>query len=180
MYIDFVTQIACKSALTVLLIVRRVFASQRVPVCLPATLVDSSSFCFATCVCLPATLVDSSSCVDPSSMWKFVALVASEERKSIPGGTKIDPLELQNRAKIDLGAPRSAQERPRAPQKRPKSDQRAPQERPRAPQERPRAPQEHPRACQERPRSPRKCPRVPHERPRSPRGHKNNQKHVKT
>ena len=78
-------------------------------------------------------------------MWKFVALVGSEGRKSILGGTKIHPLELQNRAKIDLGAPKSAQERPRATQERP----RAPQERPRATQERPKAPQERPRATQE-------------------------------
>ena len=36
---------------------------------------------------------------------------ASEGRKRTPGGTKIEPLGLRNRAKIALGAPRSAQER---------------------------------------------------------------------
>ena len=62
--------IACKSALTILPLVRRDFASQRASVCLrlgssrrafasqrvsacrPATRVNSSSLCFDTCVCL--------------------------------------------------------------------------------------------------------------------------------
>ena len=51
---EFVALVACKSALTILTLGRRAFASQRVSIRLPATRVDSSSFCFATCVCLSA------------------------------------------------------------------------------------------------------------------------------
>ena len=81
-------------------------------------------------------------------MWKFVALVASEGRKSIPGGTKIDPLELQNRAKIDLGTPRSAQESSREP----KSAPRATQERPGGAQERPKRAKRSPGRLEKTPR----------------------------
>ena len=51
---EFVALVACKSALTILMLGRRALASQRVSIRLPATRVDSSTVCFATCVCLSA------------------------------------------------------------------------------------------------------------------------------
>ena len=91
MYVDFVAQIACKSALTVLLLGRRVFASQRVPVCLPATLVDSSSFCFATCVCQSACdssrLGSTRSCVDRRSELVEPANRSQVSRKALAKST---------------------------------------------------------------------------------------------
>ena len=53
----------------------------------------------------------------PSRCW--------EDRKSTPGGTKMDPQRVQNRAKIPQGRSKSAQERPRAAQECPKSGPRA-------------------------------------------------------
>ena len=126
MYVDFVALIACKSALTVLLLGRRAFASQRVPVCLPATLVDSSSFCFATCVCLCAS---DSVC----ALW-LRPKIGTQAPKSTLGGSKIDLRSPWGAP----GAPKSAQE---------------PQERPRAPQERPKSAQERAKSGQERPQS---------------------------
>ena len=55
-----------------------------------------------------------------------------EALKSIPGGFKIDPWRLQNRAKIAWGGQEAPQERPRASQERPKSVPRAPSERPKS------------------------------------------------
>ena len=176
MYADFVAQIACKSALTVLLLGRRVFASQRVPVCLPATLVDSSSFCFATCVCQSACdsgrLGSTRSCVDrrselvepanrsqvsrkalAKSTPKRFAKQLAETQKSTSGGPKIHSGRVQNRAKIAQDAPRIPRSIPRASQERPKT----PQERPKSAPERPKTAQEPPksgpRATQERRRA---------------------------
>ena len=174
MYVDFVAQIACKSALTVLLLGRRVFASQRVPVCLPATLVDSSSFCFATCVCQSACdsgrLGSTRCCVDRRSELVEPANRSRVARKSVarrlqnrpPSASQSSLQRPKNRrpeglkstlggSKIEprsprtlRGSPGASQERPKTPQERPKS---AP-ERPKTAQERPKS---GPRAAQERP-----------------------------
>ena len=67
------------------------------------------------------------------SLARRVRIAPQSDRKRTPGGSKIDPRGVQNRAKIARGAPRSAQERPGAPRERP----RAPKSAPRAPQEPP-------------------------------------------
>ena len=113
MYVDFVAQIACKSALTVLLLGRRVFASQRVLVCLPATLVDSSSFCFATCVCQSACdssrLGSTRSCVDrrselvePASRWRVARKsVARRLQNRSPSASQSSLWRSKNRCLFD-------------------------------------------------------------------------------
>ena len=184
MYVDFVAQIACKSALTVLLLGRRVFASQRVPVCLPATLVDSSSFCFATCVCQSACdsgrLGSTRCCVDrrselvePASRWRVARKsVARRLQNRPPSASQSSLRRPKNRcpegpkstlggSKIEPRSPRTLRGSPGAPQERPKSVPRASQDASRAPQERPRAPQERPRAPQERPKSAKEGPKTP-------------------
>ena len=186
MYVDFVALIACKSALTVLLLGRRVFASQRVPVCLPATLVDSSSFCFATCVCQSACdsgrLGSTRCCVDrrselvePASRWRVARKsVARRLQNRPPSASQSSLRRPKNRcpegpkstlggSKIEPRSPRTLRGPPGAPQERPKSVPRASQDASRAPQERPRAPQDRPRAPQERPKS---GPRAPRRVPR--------------
>ena len=159
MYVDFVAQIACKSALTVLLIGRRVFASQSVPVCLPATLVDSSSFCFATCVCQSACdsgrLGSTRSCVDRRSELVEPANRSRVARKSVarrlqnrpPSASQSSLRRPKNRCpeglKSTLGGSKSSQDHPgrsEDPPKHPKSVPRASQDASRTSQERPRAP----------------------------------------
>ena len=117
---------------------RRAFASQRVSVRLPATRVDSSSFCFATCVCLSA-------CDTVRALWLR---------------PKIDTQRLQNRPSE---GPKSSQDRPgtsRSGPERPKSVPRASQERPRGSQERHKSAQEGPRRLQEASGAPKSDPRA--------------------
>ena len=181
MYVDFVAQIACKSALTVLLLGRRVFASQRVPVCLPATLVDSSSFCFATCVCQSACdsgrLGSTRSCVDRRSELVEPANRSRVARKSVarrlqnrpPSASQSSLRRPKNRcpegpkstlggSKIEPRSPRTLREPPGAPQERPKSVPRRLKSAPRAPKSAPGAPQESPKSAQVGPKRPPKAP----------------------
>ena len=181
MYVAFVAQIACKSALTVLLLGRRVFASQRVPVCLPATLVDSSSFCFATCVCQSACdsgrLGSTRCCVDrrselvePASRWRVARKsVARRLQNRPPSASQSSLRRPQNRcpegpkstlggSKIEpissrtlRGSPGAPQERPKSVPRRLKSAPRAPKSVPRVSQERPKSGQQRPESAQERP-----------------------------
>ena len=135
-----------------MLLGRRAFASQRVPVCLPATLVDSSSFCFATCVCLSACgfgrLVElllrnvclsvchnslHKLCLRPKIDSRRLQNRPSEPAKSTLGGSQIDPRSPWG----GPGAPESAQEPPKSAPRAPKSAPRAPKSAPRAAQERP-------------------------------------------
>ena len=81
-----------------------------------------------------------------------------EALKSIPGGFKIDPWRLQNRAKIAWGGQEAPQERPRASQERPRASQERPKSGPRAPKNGPRASKSTPRVVQERPREPKSAP----------------------
>ena len=154
MYVDFVAQIACKSALTVLLLGRRVFASQCVPVCLPATLVDSSSFCFATCVCQSACdsgrLGSTRSCVDrrselvePASRWRVARKsVARRLQNRPPSASRSSLRRRTNRclkgpkstlggSKIEPRSPRTLRGPPRELQEPPKRVPRAPRKGPR-------------------------------------------------
>ena len=156
MYVDFVAQIACKSALTVLLIGRRVFASQRVPVCLPATLVDSSSFCFATCVCQSACdsgrLGSTRCCVDrrselvePASRWRVARKSVARRLQNRPPSASQSslrrakircpegPNSTLGGSKIEPRSPRTLRGSPGASQERPKSVPRRLKNAPRAP-----------------------------------------------
>ena len=174
MYVDFVALIACKSALTVLLLGRRVFVSQRVPVCLPATLVDSSSFCFATCVCQPACdsgrLGSTRCCVDrrselvePASRWRVARKSVARRLQNRPPSASQsslrrpknrcpeDPKSTLGGSKIEPRSPRTLRGPPGAPQERPKSVPRRFKSVPRASKSAPRAPKSAPRAAQERP-----------------------------
>ena len=178
------TLIACKSALTVLLLGRRAFASQRVPVCLPATLVDSSSFCFATCVCQSACdsgrLGSTRSCVDRRSELVELASRWRVARKSVarrlqnrpPSASQSSLRRPKNRrpeglkstlggSKIEPRSPRTLRGPPGAPQERPKSVPRRLKNVPRAPQSALRPPKSGPRAAQERPKSAQEGPKTP-------------------
>ena len=77
--------------------------------------------------------------------------LSSEDRKCTPGGSKIDPRGVQNRAKIAQGRSGSPQERPRAAQEPPKRRPRALRERPKTPKNVQERPKSGPRAAQERP-----------------------------
>ena len=173
-----------ESTLTILLLGRRAFASQRVSVCLPATLVDSSSFCFATCVCQSACdsgrLGSTRCCVDrrselvePASRWRVARKsVARRLQNRPPSASQSSLRRPKNRCpegpKSTLGGSKSSQYRlgrSEDPPERPKSVPRASQDASRAPQERPRAPQERPRASQERPKSGQERPKTGQERP---------------
>ena len=165
MYVDFVALIACKSALTVLLLGRRAFASQRVPVCLAATLVDSSSFCFATCVCQSACdsgrLGSTRCCVDRRSELVEPANRSRVARKSVarrlqnrpPSASQSSLRRPKNRcsegpkstlggSKIEPISSRTLRGSPGAPQERPKSVPRRLKSAPRAPKSAPRVAQE--------------------------------------
>ena len=79
--------------------------------------------------------------------------LSSEDRKCTPGGSKIDPQRIQNRAQIAQDAPRIPRRAPRVSQESFRSAPRAPKSAPRTPQERPKATQERLKAAQEPPRT---------------------------
>ena len=86
--------------------------------------------------------------------------LSSEDRKCTPGGSKINPRGVQNRAKIAQGRSRSPQERPRAAQELPKRRPRALRERPKTPKNVQERPKSGPRAAQERPKSAQEGPKM--------------------
>ena len=107
-----VALIACKSALTILLLGRRAFASQRVSVCLPATRFARSGRVLKS--------TPGGSKIDPRRVQNRVKLVQGGQRaaQSAPRASQVLPMSAQERPK---SVPRASQEPPKSAQERPKS-----------------------------------------------------------